>query len=275
MTGTAPSQRDSGDSRPVEAARSAAHDGRFAAVARSGYATSGLLHMVLGWLTAIVASGGSASADYSGALQAVAAQPFGVVALVLAGAACALLGLWNAGRAVFGRDGVRSRLGAAGTTAVYLVIGLTVLRYAFGARSSASQSTRSLSAELMTNPLGSGLLIATGAVILIVAGYHVFKGVARKFLDDLKGLPNTPVRGTVTVLGTAGYVAKGLVLGALGLLFVVATVQHDPSDSSGLDGAVQAVRDQPFGPSILLALAIGLVLYGAYQIVRARYDTME
>ncbi|WP_373287779.1 DUF1206 domain-containing protein [Zhihengliuella salsuginis] len=55
---------------------------------------------------------------------------------------------------------------------------------------------------------------------------------------------------------------------------MVATVQNDPNDSSGLDGALQAVRDQPFGPGWLLGLALGLMLYGAYQAARARFDTM-
>nr|WP_189348257.1 DUF1206 domain-containing protein [Zhihengliuella salsuginis] len=200
------------DSKPVDAARAAAHDGRFAAVARSGYATSGALHAILGWLTAVVALGGSASADHSGALQAVASQPFGTVPLVLAGAACALLGLWQLGRTLFGRSRVLARLKFASTTAAYLTIAVTILRYAFGERSSSSQSTQSISAELMKNPAGSVLLVATGLVILGVAGYHVYKGVSRRFLKDLHPLPSGSVRVVVTVLGVAGYAAKGLVL---------------------------------------------------------------
>ncbi|RZU63577.1 uncharacterized protein DUF1206 [Zhihengliuella halotolerans] len=266
---------ESSTSKPLRAARSAVHDDRFAALARSGYVTSGVLHMILGWLTAIVALGGSADADHTGALQAVAARPFGVAGLVLAGAACALLGLWMLGRALFGREKVTGRLKNAGTTAVYLTIAVTILRYALGARSSSAESTQSLSAELMKNPAGSALLIGVGVAILVVAGYHIYKGLSRRFPKDLHTLPNSPIRLVTTILGTAGYIAKGLVLASLGLLFVVATVQNDPNDSRGLDGALQSVRDQPYGPWWLLALAAGLVLYGAYQVLRARFDTMR
>lgn len=266
---------DSSTSKPVRAARSAVHDDRFAALARPGYVTSGALHAILGWLTAVVALGGRADADHTGALQAVAGRPFGAPALVVAGAACALLGLWMLGRALFGREKVAGRLKNACTTAAYLAIAVTILRYAFGARGSSAERTRSLSADLMANPAGSALLIATGLVVLGVAGYHVYKGLSRRFLEDLHPLPAGPVRRITTALGAAGYVAKGLVLGSLGLLFVVATIQNDPSDSSGLDGALRAVRDQPFGPWLLLGLAAGLVLYGAYQVLRARFDTMR
>ncbi|MBG6085037.1 DUF1206 domain-containing protein [Zhihengliuella flava] len=264
-----------GESTPVAVARSAAHDRRFEHLARSGYVTSGLLHVVLGSLVAIVASGGSAEADQSGALNAVAAQPLGTVVLWIASSACLLLALWHCGSAVFHQSSTLDRLRAGGSAAVFAVIGVVVLRYALGARQSSSDSTQSLSALLMQSVWGAALLIAIGVGVLAVAGYHVFKGATRRFLQDLGALPHSAVRRVVTFAGVVGYVSKGVVLTALGLLFIVATIQRDPEDSSGLDGAVQALRDQPAGPVILGVLAAGLVFYGIYQVVRARYDTMR
>lgn len=75
-------------------------------------------------------------------------------------------------------------------------------------------------------------------------------------------------------LGAAGYAAEGVALGVLGVLFVVATIQHDPEEATGLDGALKSLREQPFGTWILGAVALGLICYGVFMVVRSRYQRM-
>ena len=41
--------------------------------------------------------------------------------------------------------------------------------------------------------------------------------------------------------------------------------------ASGLDGALHTLRDQPLGPVLLTAVAVGLAAYGVYSFARARY----
>jgi hypothetical protein len=74
----------------------------------------------------------------------------------------------------------------------------------------------------------------------------------------------------VTVLGVVGYVAKGLALVAVGVLFAVAAVTFDPSKAKGLDGALKALAHLPFGTVILVAVGIGVIAYGVYLGARAR-----
>ena len=68
-----------------------------------------------------------------------------------------------------------------------------------------------------------------------------------------------------------GYIAKGVALGIVGVLFVTAAVTADPSKSTGLDGALHTLRDQPAGVLLLVIVALGFVAYGVYSFVRARY----
>lgn len=76
----------------------------------------------------------------------------------------------------------------------------------------------------------------------------------------------------MVVSGVAGYAAKGLVLGVVGVLFIVAAVRNDPSDSTGLDDALRTLLEQPAGPWLATAVGVGLMLHGVHQVLRARYD---
>ena len=60
----------------------------------------------------------------------------------------------------------------------------------------------------------------------------------------------------------------------VGLLFVSAAVQSKQSEAGGLDAALRALLDQPFGAALLLAVAIGLACFAFYSFVRARYGRL-
>ena len=93
------------------------------------------------------------------------------------------------------------------------------------------------------------------------------KGVKKGFVKDLVEHPGTLVEN----LGRAGYVAKGVALAVVGLLFVLAGVRRSAVKATGLDGALKALRDQPLGTTLLTLVALGLIAYGCYSFARARY----
>ena len=113
---------------------------------------------------------------------------------------------------------------------------------------------------------------AVGLTIVAAAGYLAYKGVTQKFIKriDVKGKTGNR-RTPVVVLGTVGYVAKGLALAVIGGLFVTAAVQHDASESGGLDQALRAVLEQPFGRPLLILVALGLGCYGVFCFLWARH----
>jgi hypothetical protein len=100
------------------------------------------------------------------------------------------------------------------------------------------------------------------------------RGIRKSFEKYLR-MPASPhAKQAVTLLGQAGYVAKGIVLLLTGLLIAIATLQAHPEKSTGLDGALRALRDQPFGVYVLTAVGAGLICYGVYMVVRARLAKM-
>lgn len=245
--------------------------------ARAGYAVSGVLHVLVGVLAAQLALGeGGGSADQSGAFAQLAATPFGAVALWFAVVALAALGAWQGAAALSGAvGGAGDRAKAAGKAVVYLVLAATALTFARGGGSGGSGGQASdATATLMQAPAGRLLVGAVGLGILAVAVYHVHKGVRQRFLEDLTRLPARAGGRAARWAGVAGYVGKGAALAVMGVLVVVAAVQADPGQARGLDGALHALRDAPAGPVLLLLVALGLVAYGVYSLVRARFGRL-
>lgn len=264
------------------AADKATDNPAFEYAARAGFAASGLLHLIVAFIIVRLAFGSAGNADQSGALATLAGQPGGAVMLWVAAVGLAALGLWRLAEAVIGsKPGERSgrreddspawkRAKSLGLAIVNVAIALSAARFALGAGQSTSQQNAGMSAQLMQSAWGKALLIAVGVGVAAVGGYHVYKGVTKKFLKDLR-----TTGGTVIVAsGVTGYIGKGLVLAGAGLLVIVAVLQADPSKSTGLDAAVKTLGAAPFGRFLLILAALGIAAFGAYSFVRSRHGRM-
>ncbi len=238
--------------------------------ARLGYATLGLIHLLIAWIALKVAwgvGGGSKNADTSGALQTLSSSSTGVVLLWICVVGFVLLAVWQLFEAVLNHGETADRLKAAAKGVTYLFFAWTTFKVGQGANSSAEKKTEDFTAALMGNPGGRILVGVVGLVVLGIAGYHVYKGWTKKFLEDLGEHPG---QWAVTA-GRVGYIAKGIALVIVGFFFLVAAWQADPDEAAGLDGALKTVKDQPFGPYLLTLVALGIAAYGVYSFARARY----
>ncbi len=245
---------------------------RLEPVARVGYAASGVLHVLIGALAVRVALGArGGTADQGGALAAVAATPGGQLLLWGAAAALGALALWHlvdgALELSWGQrgDGVKDL--AKGV--VYGAATSTAAVYAAGGSTSTESTSDDVTAALMATTAGTLAVGAAGLGLLGVGGYLVVKGVRRRFREDLR-LPEGPVHTGVDVVGVIGYTAKGLALGVVGVLFVLAAAHDDPDEAGGLDTALRALLALPAGPVLLVAVGAGFAAYGVYAVLRSR-----
>ena len=84
---------------------------------------------------------------------------------------------------------------------------------------------------------------------------------------DLSESPGT----IATRAGVVGYIAKGIALAVVGVLFTTAAAQNSSSKATGLDGALRSLRQQAVGPWLLTAVALGIAAYGVYSFARSRH----
>ncbi|WEO78381.1 DUF1206 domain-containing protein [Cryobacterium sp. SO2] len=270
------SSAQSGARSAGRAARNAGNNPHLKTLARVGYAVNGLLHGLIGAIAISLAIGaGGGSADQSGALGQVAKSPGGVFVVWTIVLGLAALGLWQVLQAflVPGSDPKKvwaHRLKEIGKGVAYLFVAGTALTVALKGSANSSQSTSSASATVLGLPGGPVLLMIAGLAVLAIGVYFVYKGVAQTFTEDLAVPSGTMGRVTVG-LGVAGYVAKGIAVGVVGILVIVAGFTVDPSQSTGLDGALKSLAALPFGMAILVLVGLGLIAYGLYCLFRARF----
>lgn len=235
--------------------------------ARLGYAVNGLLHLLIAWLAIQLAIGSSSStADQSGALGALAGQTWGLVLLWVVVVGFALLAAWQLVDAIGGWNNL-NRLKAAAKAVVYALLAVSAFNFTRGQGQSSSAQSVDVTARLMNAPAGRALVVGVGLVVIGVAAYHVYKGVRRTFLKDLRQNPGNAAEKA----GMIGYVAKGIALLVVGGLFVLAGLRNSPGEATGLDGALRQLSELPFGMALLIIVGIGLAAYGVYSFARAKY----
>ncbi|MCP2636198.1 DUF1206 domain-containing protein [Microbacterium sp. HD4P20] len=264
---------------PESAARRAQSSTVFRVLARSGYVVLGILHILIGAIAiSIVVSGGGGEANQSGAVAKIREAPAGMVMLWVIVLGLVALAIWQIAEAVIESDpdakkkwGRRAKY--VGTAVAYLAIAGTALIAALGGGTQSSDPAQSFSAQLLATPGGVVLLVLVGVVVAAIGVAFIVRGVGRRFEEHLD-LPDGAAEKGIVAFGVAGYVAKGIAVGVTGVLFVVAALTHDPDTAGGLDAALRALTELPFGAAILWIVGAGLVVYGLYCFARARYARM-
>ena len=248
--------------------------------ARVGLIAYGVVHLLIAWLAVQLALGDKeGSADSQGAVQQLNEQPFGQALVWALAVGMFLLAVWQALEALFGyRDEegftqVRKRVTAAGKAVVYVVIGISAVRAATASSSSQKGGgTDSTTAKVMDWPGGQVIIAAVGLFIIGIGGYLVYRAWTEKFAKHINAEGKSGDTGTAYLwFGKAGYTAKGVTFGIVGALFLYAALTHDPKKSGGLDQALHKVLQQPFGPALLIVIALGLGCYGLFCFARARH----
>ena len=263
-----------------QAGHQARHSDTLKRGARVGLVAYGVVHLLVAWIAVKIAWSGGGNASSGGALRTLARQPLGQTMLWITTAGLAALVLWQLTAVLWGyqsEDGakrLRKRLGAAGRVVVYVVLAVSAAKVASGSGGSSGSDSKeqSLTAHLLSAPAGRLLVTAVGVGILVIAGRQVYRGISDNFTHDLQpGATTGPTGSMVLAVGRTGYVAKGIAVGAVGVLFVWAAASYDPHKAGGLDDALKTVRDQPFGPYLLTLIAAGLAAFGLFCFAWARY----
>ena len=256
-----------------------------APVGKVGLAAQGVLYGVVAILALQVASGhGQEQPDQTGAIEAVAGQPFGRFLLFVLAVGLALHCVWRlmlAARGdVVGDDAatIAKRIGQLGRSVLYGGFTVVATRLLLNTRSSGggSQESQKATATVLGWPTGPFLVAATGVVVAGVGVWHARKVFTRSFEDDLDlSDASEMTRKAVLAAGSAGYLARGVAFGLVGWFLVQASVTHDPNDAGGLDSALKRVADADYGPDRLRLLALGLLMFGVYRFLDARYRSRE
>jgi len=266
---------------PVREARSAGesfvHTRLFEVLARAGFVARGLVYGIIGLLAFDLAVGlGGDLASQKGALRTIEHQPFGHLLLLLVAVGLGGYSLWRLVRAALGHgpegsDTALERLGGLGSGIVYALmcaLAVEILLNSAGSSGGAKKTTK----DVFALPAGHWLIGIAGIVMIGVGIYQLVRGLRQKFLDDSKTEQMRPaIKKWFTWFGTAGHVARAIVIGLVGIFLIKAAIDYRADEAIGLDGALAKLYGQPYGPWLLGAVAFGLLIFGLFSIAEARY----
>jgi hypothetical protein len=121
-------------------------------------------------------------------------------------------------------------------------------------------------------PLGRWALVAAGIGIAIYGIVQARNAWQARLGEDLdQSALRREGLGWVVNIGRAGIGARGVVFVAMGTLLVRAGFDRRPSEAGGIAEALGTLLTQPFGAALLAATSAGLVCFGVWQLLHARY----
>jgi hypothetical protein len=247
-------------------------------LARIGFAARGTTYLLMGWIALQLGLGHhpAEQANQKGAFQELAQQSYGSVLLVLVIIGLAGYVIYRASNAIWGERGERhglkrlaKRIGSAGRAVAY-----TVLAYGAWAVLDHRHSTAGVGsgASLMKHTYGRWVVAAIGAGLVIGGLALVVSGLTRRFEKNMKMQQmGRRTRKVVEFLGVVGTAGRGVVFAVIGGFFLDAAWTFQPAKAKGLDQSLREIVGHPGGRSILVALGVGLMVFGLYSWCEARW----
>jgi Domain of Unknown Function (DUF1206) len=246
-------------------------------LARAGLVARGVVYLVIGVLALKLALGdGGKATNQTGALKTVADQSFGEVLLILLAIGLAGYSLWRLLRAAVGhgaeqRDSGSDRIAALASGIAYGILCITAVKILTDS-GAGSGTPKQPTGGVLDWPAGTVIVAIAGAIMIGVAAYQAYKGLAEKFLEDAKtGEMSEGVRKGYTALGVFGHVARAVVFALIGYGLIKAAIDYNPKEAIGLDGALRELADASYGPVLRAAVAVGLSGFALYSMADARY----
>jgi Domain of Unknown Function (DUF1206) len=257
-------------------------------LSRLGLACRGTVYLLVGYLALRVAFGArgqpGAPASSAGAVQEVAAHPWGRVSLVVLAAGLGAYALTQLLEAVFRPAHAGSTIGAWRQRAVSswgcLLYSAFCLSTAWLLVTSdprqTSQSEQRQDTHLAADLLRTGwgrLLLAVAGVLAVAAGLEAARRSVRlHFRERFTAEHMSRAVAVITrALGALGCGARAVVFVLVGAFLVKAAVLAQADQAKGLDAIFRSVAGSAYGPWWLALLASGLVCYGLYCLIEARY----
>jgi hypothetical protein len=248
-------------------------------LARVGYVAKGILYITVGLLAAQAGlARRGRTVDTQGALQMVHSVTFGRIALLVIAAGLLGYACWRIVEAVVDPDrrgsdlkGVALRTSFAGRGVVHGALAITTLRLASRDRPGPhTDEARHWTAVAFGLPAGE-LLVWIAAVGIGGYGlYQFYRAYASKLSRQLRLGALSP-RATRWVVGVSrfGLAARGVVFCLVGYFLARAAVRHDAALAGGVRRSLAMLAQIGRWPFVVVAL--GLVAYGGYELVNAKY----
>lgn len=255
------------------------------ALARAGYAARGFVYVSIGLLAFAAAFEFAPKAGGNAETVAMMADwPFGLIWLTAVAFGLAGFAAWRALQSVFDADrqgtklkALASRGGQAISGLVYGALALSIFevldeledaREAVG-----SDEAGAGAAQVLALPFGGALLVIVGLFVAGVGVAGLLRAATGDFCRQLSC--RAGVRTAAKWLGRLGYAGRGIAFLPAGFFLVEAGLDQEAARARSFGDSLQVLEAQPFGSLVLALVALGLIAFGVYAFLEARFRRID
>lgn len=159
---------------------------------------------------------------------------------------------------------------------VYLSIAAYAVKKLFGNGDKDKDGTHDAVSQLMEKPFGQWAVGLLALIIVATGVYQLYYGLSEKYKKHVKGMSlNSAASKTLLLAGKIGYVARGIVWLIIAWLLMKAAVNANSNEAGDTSKAFEFLETASYGSYLLGALGLGVICYGFFNFVRARYERFE
>jgi hypothetical protein len=250
-------------------------------IARIGLSAKGFVYVLLGCLAFMAAfeigGQGNSDANRSGVFNFVQDAPGGEWLLILLTAGLVCYSIWRIVEAFTSDRETKwyKRLRYIFSALAYLSVAYTAVRILLHTYKKGKDRNQDVAARLMESPYGPWLVGLFALVLAGVGCYQIWYGLSEKYKKHVSQLSSQGGNTALLYSGKIGYVARGIVWLVIAFLMLKAAWHANAAQAGGSVKAFQFIEQSRYGSYLLGIVGLGLIAYGFFNFVRARYENFD
>lgn len=253
--------------------------------ARFGLVAKGVVYCLSGMI-ALLASmniGGKSAEDAGteGIFGFIRDQPFGKWIVLALAFGLSFYAIWRFVQALKdtehkGNDkkGIAQRVAYLVSGVGYAGIALYSYKVFIGSYSNGDSNQRSVS-KLMEMPFGKWLVIIVALIMIGTGCVQIYRAISGKYKKYVRSALRKEAAPWITTAGIAGYTARGIIWLIIGWLFIKAAIHYDAKKAGSSDAAFKWLSESSYGSFLMGTVAFGLICYGVFMFLRAKYQSIH
>jgi hypothetical protein len=249
-------------------------------IARLGLLANGVVALMVGALALRFVLGfGQGLAGPEDALASLPPQPFGRITLAILSLGLWAYAVWKLVQAIVDPEhkgtsfvGMMERVAFGSTALAYVTLGMAGFQLLLGDRVGGATGPEELAAKILAPHFGRFVVGLFGGIMVLAGLLQVRMGVTTKFrhVMALERMSRTELFAVVA-LGCMGYLALGSLSIVIGYFLSRVALLYDPDAAGGWQEALALLGSLDPGRWALGMVAAGMVSYGLFFVMLARY----
>jgi hypothetical protein len=170
-----------------------------------------------------------------------------------------------------GSGSAKDRISSFTGGACYLLFFAVAVRALIGSGGGSSGEPRQAAAGVLGWPGGPVLVGVAGLVLILVSVFQAYEALHCRFAEECDTAEMSAVGHHAFLrFGQVGLIARAAVFALVGYFLLRTAIGYNAREAVGIDGALERLHHQDFGPLLVGTAAAGLLTFAVFSLVEAR-----